>query len=50
MASVFRMDDKIEGFKRKSEIWEGRIPKKCFDIFPNLVYIVDKDGYLNLSC
>jgi hypothetical protein len=50
MASVFRMADKIEGFKRKLEIWEGRLPKKCFDMFPNHVSIVDKDGYLNLMC
>jgi hypothetical protein len=50
MASVFRMADKIEGFKKKLEIWEGRIPKKCFDMLPNLGSIVDKDGYLNLRC
>jgi hypothetical protein len=50
MASVFRMADKIEGFKRKLEIWEGRIPKKCFDMFPNLISIADKDGYINLRC
>jgi hypothetical protein len=32
MVSVFRMADKIAGFKRKLEIWEGRIPKKCFNV------------------
>jgi hypothetical protein len=44
------MSDKIEGFERKLEIWEGRIPKKCFYMFPNLVYIADKGGYLNIRC
>jgi hypothetical protein len=44
------MADKIEGFKRKLEIWERRLPKKCFNMYPNLVSIVDEDGYLNLRC
>jgi hypothetical protein len=50
MASVFRIAVKIEGFKRKLEIWERRILKKCFNMFLTLISIVDKDGHLNLMC
>jgi hypothetical protein len=46
MVSIFTMADKIEGFKRKLEIWEGRIHNKCFFTYPNLISIVDKNVYI----
>lgn len=50
MVSVFKMTHKTEGFIRKLDIQEERTPNKCFTVFPNLVSIVDKDGYINLRC
>jgi hypothetical protein len=47
------MSDKTESFKRTSEIWEERIPKKkkkCFSVFPNLTFNADTREYHNLRC
>lgn len=50
MVSCFTIADKIEGQKRKLEAWKSRIPKDCYDMFPNLAtFIADAGDELNVT-
>jgi hypothetical protein len=48
IASVFRMADKIEGFKTRLEILEGRIPKMFHNITDILILAVQPMPLLDI--
>ena len=49
MTTVFKLADKVAAFKAKLQLWERRVGRGIFDMFPTLAEMGDADGEVTIS-